>query len=57
MGRKIRIFSMGGKNNILIKKKRVYQETVDDKWCLNKSVGQTLNDLECGFVKHWLNSV
>ena len=32
-------------------------ETFQDKWCLEKSVGQTENDLEHGFVKHWLNSV
>ena len=32
-------------------------ETVHDKWCLDKSVGQTENNLERGFVKHCLNSV
>ena len=32
-------------------------ETVHKKWCLDKSVGQTENDLERGFVKQWLNSV
>ena len=34
-----------------------FHETVDDKWCLHKSFWQTENDLERGFVKHWLNSV
>ena len=28
-----------------------FNETVKDKWCLDKSVGQTENDLERGFVK------
>ena len=32
-------------------------ETFHDKWCLHKSVWQTENGLERGFVKHWLNSV
>ena len=31
-------------------------ETVHDKWCLHKSVVQTENGLEHGFVKHWPNS-
>ena len=26
-----------------------------EKWCLDKSVGQTENGLESGFVKHELN--
>ena len=34
-----------------------FNETVHDKWCLDKSDGQNENDLEHGFVKHWLNSV
>ena len=34
-----------------------FNETVHDKWCLHKSVGQTDNGLECVFDKHWLNSV
>ena len=34
-----------------------FNETVHDKWCLDKIVRQTENDLEPGFVKHWLNSV
>ena len=38
-----------------------YHETVHDKWCFHKSVGQTENGLEPaverGFVKQWLNSV
>ena len=34
-----------------------FNETVHDNWCLDKSVRQTENDLERGFVKHWLNSV
>ena len=29
-------------------------ETVHNKWCIDKSVGQTENDLERGFIKHWL---
>ena len=28
-----------------------FNETVKDKWCLDKSVGQTENDSERGFVK------
>ena len=32
-------------------------EILHDKWCLDKSVGQTENGLEGGFVKHALNSV
>ena len=32
-------------------------EIVHDKWCLHKSVGQTENGLERGFVNHVLNSV
>ena len=31
-------------------------ETVRDKWRLHKRVLQTVNGLECGFVKHWPNS-
>ena len=34
-----------------------FNETVHDKWCLHKSVGQTDNGLERVFDKHWLNSV
>ena len=34
-----------------------FSETVHDKLCLGESVGQTENDLELSFVKHWLNSV
>ena len=34
-----------------------FHETVDDKWCLHKSVLQTNNGLERFFVEHWLNSV
>ena len=34
-----------------------FNETVHDKWCLDKSVGQTENGFEHGFVKHRLNSV
>ena len=32
-------------------------KTVHNKWCLDKIVGQIENDLEYGFVKHWLNYV
>ena len=32
-------------------------ETVHDIWCLHKSVWQTENGFERGFVEHWLNSV
>ena len=28
-----------------------FNETVDEKWCLNKTVRQSENDLERGFVK------
>ena len=35
----------------------LHGETVHDKWCSGKSVGQTESDLERGFGKHWLNSV
>ena len=28
-----------------------------DKWCLDKSVGQSENGMEHGFVKHRLKSV
>ena len=31
-----------------------FYETVHDKWYLHKSVWQTENGLERGFVKHWL---
>ena len=34
-----------------------FNETAHNKLCLDKSCGQTENDLERGFVKHWLNSV
>ena len=34
-----------------------FHETVHNKWCLHKSVRQTENGLERGFVKHWLNPV
>ena len=34
-----------------------YHETFVNKWCLRKSVLQTENGLERGFVKYWLNSV
>ena len=34
-----------------------YHETFLNKWCLRKSVLQTENRLERGFVKYWLNSV
>ena len=33
-----------------------FNETVHDKWCLHKSVGETDNGLERVFDKHWLNS-
>ena len=33
-----------------------FSETVDDKWCLHKTVRQTESSLEGGIVKHWLNS-
>ena len=32
-------------------------ETVHAKWCLDKSVRQSENGLERGFVKHWLKSI
>ena len=32
-------------------------EIVHGKWRLHKSVRQTENGLERGFVKHWLKSV
>ena len=32
-------------------------EILHDKWCSDKSVGQTENGLEGGFVIHGLNSV
>ena len=34
-----------------------FNETAHNKLCLDKSFGQTENDLERGFVKHWVNSV
>ena len=34
-----------------------FHETVNDKWCLHKSVRQTQNGLERGFAKRGLNSV
>ena len=34
-----------------------FHETVHNKCCLDKIVGQIENDLERGFVKHWLNYV
>ena len=34
-----------------------FNETVHLGRLLGKNVGQTENDLERGFVKHWLNSV
>ena len=33
-----------------------FNETAHDKWCLDKSVEQTENDFERGFVKNCLNS-
>ena len=33
-----------------------FHETVHDKWCLHKNVRQIENDIERGFVEHWLNS-
>ena len=32
-------------------------EIAHDKWCLDKSVGQTENGIENGFVEHRLKSV
>ena len=32
-------------------------EIAHDKWCLDKSAGQTENGMEQGFVKHRLKSV
>ena len=32
-------------------------EIFHDKWCLDKSIGQTENGSELGFLKHGLNSV
>ena len=32
-------------------------EIVNAKWCSDKSIGQTKNGLERGFVKHGLNLV
>ena len=32
-------------------------EIVNEKWCSDKSIGQTENGLERGFVKHGLNLV
>ena len=34
-----------------------FTEIVLVKWCLDKSSRQTVNGLECGFVKHGLDSV
>ena len=34
-----------------------FNETVNDKWCLDKGVGQAEIDLEGGFVKQWQISV
>ena len=34
-----------------------FHKTVHNKWCLDKIIWQIENDLECGFVKHWLNFV
>ena len=34
-----------------------FNETVHNKWWWHKSVCQTENGLERGFVEHWLNSV
>ena len=34
-----------------------FHKTVHSKGCLGKIVGQIVNDLKRGFVKHWLNDV
>ena len=34
-----------------------FHKTVHNKLCFDKIVGQIENDLECGFVKHWLSYV
>ena len=34
-----------------------FDKTGHNKWCSDKIVGQIENDLERGFVKHWLNNV
>ena len=44
------------KINAFVVYAKCVHETVRDKWCLHKSVLQTVNGLECGFVKHWPNS-
>ena len=36
---------------------KCFHKTVHNKWCLDKVVGQIENDLERGFVNHWLNYV
>ena len=45
------------RTNVFLAYAICFHETVRDKKCLDKSVGQTENGLERGFVKHWLNSV
>ena len=34
-----------------------FHKTVQGKWFLDKTIGQTENGLERGLVKHWLNYV
>ena len=45
------------KTNALLVYSICFHETVHNNWCLHKSVRQTENGLERGFVKHWLNPV
>ena len=35
----------------------LYAKTFRNEWCLDKIIGPIENDLERGFVKHWLNCV
>ena len=43
------------KINALLVYSKSFHETVHNKWCLHKTIRQTENGLEHGFVKHWLN--
>ena len=45
------------KANALLLFSICFHENVHNKWYLHKSVRQTENGLEHGFVKHWLNPV
>ena len=56
----LQIFSLVGyfkETNAFLVYAVYFHETVGDKWCLHKSVRQTENGLERGFVKPLLSSV